>query len=270
MVTYYMARTFDHAGYYETRLVLAALAFAAALFFGRRRGDWRFMIMFASGVLFQGILEWNLELFELRGSAFTYSAFGVTFQPPVSWIFQGLAEGGLLCMMSYWFLDLFRPHDDRRQRRFLYLFMCALIVVFASTVGILSRGADITSPRPMFAVPVSSMLLSFFIIGSLGITWLKGGKAFHYLGAWYAGCFIYVLLTFTTLHLWGARYIAVRNDAGDLDAASVFAQFWVMSYSHLIEVAGGKIHYFVIPYALGLIKWPEEGISASQKGGDGE
>ena len=77
------------------------------------------------------------------------------------------------------------------------------------------------------------------------------------LGYFYLGLLIYVVLTFETLHIFGARYIGVRAADGQLVAASGLVQLSVMFLSHLWEVAGGKLHYFAVPFALGLLKLKE-------------
>src|SRR5690349_6460293 len=40
-------------------------------------------------------------------------------------------------------------------------------------------------------------------------------------------------------------------------AAPPWPQIWVMQYSHLGEVPGGKVHHFAIPFALGLVRFPK-------------
>ena len=74
---YYMTRTFDHAGYYETRLVLAIVAIAVASWFLRTRHDRSYWIMLASGALFQGAMEWGLGLSGMRGPDFSLTVFGL-------------------------------------------------------------------------------------------------------------------------------------------------------------------------------------------------
>ena len=108
----------------------------------------------------------------------------------------------------------------------------------------------------MAGLSTVALIFNFVLLASLVITWFKGRDAFYYLGLWFAGCFVYVVLTFSTLQLWGARIIAERAADGSIVASSLGEQFWYMLYSHLLEVAAGKIHYFVIPFALGLLVLP--------------
>jgi hypothetical protein len=257
---YYMARTFDHAGYYETRLLLALVAIAVATWFLRTANDRNYWIMLISGVFFQGTMEWSLGIFGLRGPDYSLTVFGLELQGIAANLLQGIAEGGILCMMSYWLLDVVRrPREERSWRP--YLGVCALIVVLASVVGYLSRGQEITSPRPMAGLSTATLIFNFVLLAALVACWIKGADAFHYLGLWFAGCFVYVVITFSTLQLWGARFIAERAADGSLVAASVGEQFWYMLYSHLLEVVVGKIHYFAFPFALGLMTIARRGSS---------
>ncbi len=253
LATSYMVRTFDHAGYYETRLVLALAAIAFSVYFALRKQDRSFGLMFVCGVILQGLMEYSLLLLRLRGEGYSLSVFGLRLDGIAACVFQGVAEGGLLCVMSYWWLDLFHRPDQRRQRIVGYVWMCGLIVVAAVLVGWLARGEAITSPRPMFS-DGAPVILVFQTILMLSIVWLKGGNSFHYLGVYFAGCMIYVLLTFEPMHLLGARYIAERSSTGEFSAATGAKQYVFMLYSHLFEVAGAKIHYFIIPYALGWLR----------------
>ena len=57
MTNYYMLRSFDHAGYYETRLILMFVALGLAYHALRRKQDSRYLVMLISGVFFQGLAE---------------------------------------------------------------------------------------------------------------------------------------------------------------------------------------------------------------------
>src|SRR5262249_27707914 len=111
-------------------------------------------------------------------------------------------------------------------------------------------GKPISSPRPMFTA-TSTILIAAYITISILLCWWKGGL--RYLGYFYLGLLIYVFLTFETLHIFGARYIGARAADGQFVAAPFPAQIIVMFISHLWEVAGGKVHYFAVPLALGLL-----------------
>ncbi|MGH9848155.1 MAG: hypothetical protein ACREEM_56450, partial [Blastocatellia bacterium] len=64
---------------------------------------------------------------------------------------------------------------------------------------------------------------------------------------------VYAVLTFEPMHLLGARYIAVRDPAGQFVAAGLPWQVLLILYSHFYEVAGPKLHYLAVPYMLGLL-----------------
>jgi hypothetical protein len=255
-MNYYMIRSFDHAGYYETRLILMIVGLLVA---GVRaaRGDRRYLVMFMSGVVFQALLELLIMALGLRGRGYRLSVFNVTLSPAVAFLFQGCAEGGILTLMSFWFADMLLGSRSERPAWTAYLATCALIVALASFVGWYAGGKPISSPRPMFAS--SGILVNDAIItSSLLLTWLAGGKdGFRYLGYWYLGAVVYYVLNFEPMHLLGARLIATRTSDGQYVAASLTAQAVVMAWAGMVEFAAGKLHYFMVPYALGLIRLPE-------------
>lgn len=251
-MNYFMLRSFDHAGYYETRLILMLVGIGVALYFAARRRDFRYLTLFASGVFFQAALEYSLRSMALRGAGYSLSVFGVTLSPLAAILLQGCAEGGILALMAFWYLAL-RTDPGRTVADWRpYLAVCGLIVVLAAIVGWMARGLPITSPRPMFGRQ-SLIQVSLTILLAILLAWWRGGL--RYLGIFYIGLLIYVFLTFETLHIFGARYIGVRDAAGAFAAASAIPQVLVMLLSHAFEVAGGKIHYFAVPFALGLVKF---------------
>lgn len=254
-MNYFMLRSFDHAGYYETRLILMLIGLTVACFFAARRRDYRYLIMFASGVVFQAWLEYLLQSSGLRGANYSLSVFGVTLPPVIGRIYQGCAEGGILSLTAFWFVDLRAAETKAKSRWWPYLAVCALIVVLAGMVGWIAAGHPITSPRPMFTAS-GFVRITIFMLASLLLCWWRDGL--RYLGYFYLGLVIYVFLTFETLHIVGARYIGVRGADEQVTAASLPVQIVVMFASHLWEVAGGKIHYFAVPFALGLLKFKEK------------
>lgn len=254
MMDYYIVRSFDHAGYYETRLMLLLTGLALAAYAAVRKRDYRYAIAFASGVVFQGLMEWRLAALGLRGRNYSLSLFGATFSAGWAILWQGLAEGGILSLMAFWFADLFHfSKDQAALPRRLFYAVCAVIVFLACTVGVMARGRPISSPRPMFAR--LSMIIAAVTIGiALMLISIKGRAGWRALGWFYLGLVVYIVLTFEPLHVLGARYVAVRTAENGFAAAPWLTQIGLMLYSHLYEVAGGKIHYFVVPYVLGLLK----------------
>ncbi|MBK6795442.1 MAG: hypothetical protein IPG76_01205 [Acidobacteria bacterium] len=150
-------------------------------------------------------------------------------------------------MLRYKLIRTRVPNGDR-----LSLAVCVIIVLLAGMVGMMARGMPITSPRPMFG-SVALLSNSITIVIAVLLAWWKGGL--RYLGLFFIGLLIYVVLTFEPLHIFGARYIGVRDASGQFAAAAWLPQVAVMLWSHIFEVAAGKIHYFAIPFALGLIKF---------------
>jgi hypothetical protein len=249
MNTYYMLRSFDHAGYYETRSVLMLLAIVVAIVFLHKRGDNRYLIMLISGIFWQAAMEYYLQVNGLRGAGYSLSVFGMKLTGITANVFQGFAEGGILSLMAFWFVDL-RTGGNRRESRNAYLVLCALIVVLACFVGVFATGRPISSPRPMFST-VGVVRLSVTAVPALLLVAWK--RAWRELGLFYLGLLIYVLITFEPMHVLGARYIGERGPDGKFFAAPFAAQFVVMMASNLFEVVGGKIHYFAVPLALGLL-----------------
>jgi hypothetical protein len=255
-MNYYMIRSFDHAGYYETRLILMVVGLVVAGRFAAR-GDWRYLVMFASGVLFQALLELLIMMLGLRGARYRLSVFGLTLPPAVAFLLQGCAEGGILTLMSFWFADLVLGARSERSRWPAYFATCGLIVALATLVGWYAAGKPISSPRPMFA-PSGILVNDATITTSLLLLWLKGGQdGFRYLGYWYLGAVVYYVLNFEPMHLFGARTIATRTSEGQYVPAALPTQAAVMAWAGMVEFAAGKLHYFVVPYILGLVRFPE-------------
>jgi len=259
MNTYYMLRSFDHAGYYETRSVLMILAIVVAIVFLRKRGDNRYLVMLISGVFWQAAMEYYLQINGLRGAGYSLSVFGMKLTGIAANIFQGFAEGGILSLMAFWFVDL-RSGGKRRESRNAYLALCALIIVLACFVGVVAAGRPISSPRPMFST-VGVVRLSVTAVPALLLIAWK--RAWRELGLFYVGLLIYVLITFEPMQILGARYIGERGPDGKFFAAPSAPQFAVMMASNLFEVVGGKIHYFAVPLALGLLPFGRKNESES-------
>ncbi len=250
---FFLVRSFDHAGYYETRAILMVIGLGIAIYYARRKGDQRYLIMFAIGVFLQVFLEIILQALGWRGRGYSLSVFGVVLPQAVAVIYQGLTEGGILSMMSFWFADLCFISKGAKAKRRGYLAMCSLIVALACFVGYIAAGRPISSPRPMFT-PLSLTLGIVTVASVLVPLLVKGGEGLRYVGWWYLGAVVYAALTFEPMHLLGARYIAVRDPAGQFVAAGMPWQALLILYSHIYEVSGTKIHYIAVPYLLGLLK----------------
>jgi hypothetical protein len=243
---FWMIRTFDHAGYYETRLILMAISLAVACYFAYYKRDRRFLLMLASGAVLQTIIEYVLQFGGLRSGVHTISIFGARMSPFVSPVIQGFTEGGALAMFAFWFADLRSAHA-RLKRWLPWIALGAVIVALAFAAGSVARNQQITSARPMFATP-SVFAVTSVIFVSLFIAWRK--NALSGLANYYAGILIFAILNYEPLHLMNARYIGLTQSGA---TAPMPAQVVVMLLSHLYEAAGGKLHYFIIPLALGLV-----------------
>lgn len=245
---FFMVRLLDHAGYYETRCLLALLtgAFAAVAW---RRGDRRFAIAFASGVLFQSLLEWTLQANGLRG-AYALSVFGAELSGPAGILLQGAIEGGPLSLFGYWFVRTTNRVTQALGGEKLYFAGLIGVTLLATVAAILASGAPVSSARPIrFLDP----LLIATIIVAIGIAATKGWIGLRQLGAFFIGVLIYAVATFEPLHVAGVRYIG-EGAANDYRAASWPIQIAIMAASLAIEISASKLHYFAVPFALGLFK----------------
>jgi hypothetical protein len=252
---FWMIRTFDHAGYYETRLILMTINLLIACYFVYYRRDQRFLVMFASGAILQTIIEYILQFGGLRSTVHSISVFGSPMSPFIGPIIQGFTEGSAIAMFAFWFADL--RLSQAAMRRWAPLFLLGIVIaVLAFVAGSVARDNPISSARPMFASR-SIFAVTGVIFVSLYISWRK--DALPALANYYAGILFFAFLNYEPLHLMGARYIGVAQSGV---AAPMPAQAVVMLLSHLFEAAGGKLHYFVIPLALGLVnlKGREDGV----------
>src|SRR5262245_4655996 len=257
---FWMIRTFDHAGYYETRLILMAISLVIACYFAYYKPDRRFLLMFASGAMLQTIIEYVVLFDGLRVGAPTVRVFGAPMPPLLGPAIQGFTEGGPLAMFAFWLADL-RSSQARMKRWAPLIALGAVIVILSLAAGLVARNQPISSARPMSAsLPIFAGATIIFV--SLFIAWRK--DALPSLANYYAGMLVFAILCYEPLHLLGARYIGVMSNsptglhgAAQFTAAPMPAQAIVMLLSHLYEAAGGKLHYFIIPFALGLLSLNE-------------
>jgi hypothetical protein len=258
---FWMIRTFDHAGYYETRLILLAINLLIACYFVYYQRDRRFLLMFASGALLQTIIEFVLQFGGLRSGVHSISLFGSGISPVIGPVIQGFTEGSAIAMFAFWFADL-RSSQAGMKRWLPLIFVGAIIVVLASVAGSAApRYHPISSARPMFA-PLSIFAVTAVIFFSLWIAWRKDALAG--IANYYAGILLFAFLNYEPLHVTGARYVGVLSGA-EYVAATMPAQIVVMLLSHLFEAAGGKLHYFIIPLALGLVSLREKETGAQRE-----
>ena len=61
-----MVRSFDEAGYFETRLILMLLALFISLFFYFKKEDKNYIVMFISSTIFFGFVELIMLLLGMR------------------------------------------------------------------------------------------------------------------------------------------------------------------------------------------------------------
>jgi hypothetical protein len=262
---YWMIRTFDRAGYYETRLVLMAICLVIACYYAYYKPDRRFLLMFGFGAVMQTVIEYILQVGGLRAGGTAVSLFGARMPVWLGPFVQGFTEGGSLAMFAFWVADLRSAHA-KLKRWVPLIALGAVIVALSFAAGWTARNQPISSARPMFA-SLSIFAVTSIIFLSLFIAWRK--NALPALANYYAGLLIFAILNYEPLHLLGARYIGVISHVStglqntvQFVATPMPAQIFLMLLSHLYEAAGGKLHYFVIPLVLGLVslKGREDGV----------
>lgn len=248
---FYLVRSFDFGGYYETRVLLALAALAVALW-RLREGDRRFLIVFVSGFLFQGLMEYYLAALGQRGAGFGIGLFGLSLSGLPAYLAQGFLEGGALALLGWWFVDL---ASQRRGRAawFAYGGFLALVALLALIVAWSSYGAAATSVRPMFMHNTLGLVI---LAAAIGLSTLRGLAGLKLLALWGAGVMIYLIWNFAPLQIGGARIIA-EGGAEGVVAAGLWDQIWVMGLSFAWEVTAGKLHYIAVPIALGLMAAPD-------------
>jgi hypothetical protein len=245
---FWMLRTFDQAGYYETRLILLALSLAIGGYFSYYKRDRRFLVMFVSGAVLQTIAEFALQLGGLRGGRHQVAIFGVTLPGLLSPLYQGLTEGGAIAVFAFWFAELRAARGGLKDWA-PFAALAAAVLVLSFVAGSFRAVGPITSQRPMF-VPHSALAVTAVIFASLWIAWSR--NAISALVGFFIGLLLFAFLNYEPLHLMGVRYIGVQAPGGGFARAGAFAQLAVMLLSHIFEAAGGKLHYFLFPFALGL------------------
>lgn len=247
-----MLRTFDHTGFYETRLILLVIGLAVAGYFFYYKRDRRFLILFASGALFQTVMEYALQTQGQRGADYHVMIFGTRLPTFIAPLFQGVTEGGIFAVFAFWFADL-RMARPKMKERWPFYALCAVVLGLSVVAGVAARNQAVTSVRPM-SNSVSILLVSAIIFISLAIAWQKDDLST--LANFYGGLLLFSFLTYEPLHILGARYIAA-DVGGQAVQASFPAQILMMFLSHVFESAGGKLHYFMLPFLLGWVRLRE-------------
>jgi len=260
---FWMLRTFDQAGYYETRLILVALCLAIAGYFSYYKRDRRFLVMFLSGAVLQTIAEFALQFGGFRGWSYQLAIFGAPLPGLLGPVYQGLVEGGPLALYAFWFADL-RSSRAPVKSWMPFIILCTVVLALSFVAGLLGTartGGRITSQRPMF-VPHSALAVTAIIFISLWIAWRK--NAISALVSFFMGLLLFAFLNYEPLHVLGVRYIGIGAPGG-FARASAIPQIGVMLLSHIFEASGGKLHYFLFPFAVGLVTLKEKEISPSRE-----
>ncbi len=248
----WMLRTFDQAGFYETRLILMIICLAIAGYFFYSRKDRRYLIMFLSGAFLQMIAEYLLQYGKFRGWSYNLSVLGFQLPGVIRPLYQGLTEGGPIAVFAFWFADL-RASKAGIKAWLPFGALSLIVVLLAFIAGSIGSGERITSQRPMF-VTHSILAVTAIIFASLWIAWRK--NAVSSLTNFFAGLLVFAFLNYEPLHLMGVRFIGAQIN-GQFTRASTFPQIVMMFLSNIFEASGGKLHYFILPFLLGLVALKE-------------
>ncbi len=244
---YLMLRNFDQAGYYETRLILMVISLAVAAYFFYYKQDRRFLLMFGIGVALNVLGKFGGVMGELNAVA-PVKVFGIALSAAPSLICQGMFEGGIVGLFAFWYADLRSSRAKTKEWRPFWA-LSVIVVAMSFIAGLVSRGRQVTWSRPVFA-PYLVLTVTVIIFFSLMIAWRKDDISS--LASYFAGLLLFVFLSYEPLHIMGARFIGEPALPQPV-AAGGAAQILVMFLSNIFEGAGGKLHYFMLPYALGWV-----------------
>ncbi|MDQ3013871.1 MAG: hypothetical protein M3X11_24605 [Acidobacteriota bacterium] len=243
-----MLRNFDLSGYYETRLILTLISLAVAAYFIYYKRDHRYLLIFGCGVLLQTLMEFGIQWMGIRQAEPPILFFGATVPATLTPLASGFFEGGVVALFAFWFADL-RAANAKQNEWWPFYVLCGLVVALSFVIGIVARGHYVTSARPIF-MPPSIFIITVIIFVCLMIAWRKNDLSS--LAGFFAGLLLFAVLNYEPMHAMGARYIGIPN-GNPFVTAPLVLQIVVMFLSHVFEAAGGKLHYFMLPYALGLI-----------------
>jgi hypothetical protein len=257
---YLMLRTFDQAGYYETRLILTLISLGVAAYFLYYKRDRRYLLIFCSGVLLQTLTKFGMQWIGVRNAEPAIMFFGAIVPATVTPLVQGISEGGIVSLFAFWFADLRAAGARPKEWMPLYA-LCALVVTLSVLVGVAARGHSVTSARPIFA-PASILAVTLIIFVCVMIAWRQNDIS--PLVGFYAGLLLFAILTYEPMHAMGVRYIGIPNGTAFV-AAPFSLQIVIMFLSHLFDASGGKLHYFMLPYAFELIALREREDSGRER-----
>lgn len=240
--------TYDHAAWYETRLILMLAGLALSLYQLLARRESRYLIIFLSSGLMMGIMEYVLQAGGLRGVDYSFSLFGQRIPASFGPLLQGFLEGGICGLLALWFADL-RSSRAAKREWLMWGGVILLVTGLSVLTGRLTGSQPPSSIRPMFAPP-PILIITTIIFFSLVVAWRKDALAA--LANYYAGLLVFAVLSLAPLHLLGAAYIGIADGDGVVRAGAAW-QTAMMALSYIYESAGGRLHYFMIPFAFGLV-----------------
>lgn len=250
-MNFLVVRSFDHAGFYETRFVLMVVALLASLYFLRFHRDPRYVFLFSSGAVFQTLVEASYACLGLRGPDHAITLFGVKMEGASKVLMQGLTEGGVLAVMSFWFADLVASPHRRKQTLEAFILICSVMLGMSVVVGFRAAGAEVTSARPMFG-PYAMLTTLLAMAAAVELASMRDGGR-RALMQFCGGLILFSVLTFAPLNITQAQFIAPAATKASPAALPAAFQALLFIWTHLIEDGAAKMCCFAVPFALGMV-----------------
>ncbi|MGH9674712.1 MAG: hypothetical protein ACRD44_16160 [Bryobacteraceae bacterium] len=160
-MNYFAVRTFDHAGFHESRLLLMALVLVVSLYFLITRRDYRYIAFCFRGAIFQAITEILYTYMGFRAPTFSLTVFGTKLAVWAAAIFQGVTQGPVFAVIGLWFVDLCVNEPRRRATKEAFLLMCLAVLIASGAVAMMAKGQRVTSVRPLFGAHAVGLTMLF-------------------------------------------------------------------------------------------------------------
>lgn len=261
--TYFMIRGGSSGSDWGSKLIIAIIASVVCIYdykTNEKRLDY-FWVYLTSSLIWSGV-----ELLAQLGGTRVFQEkylFGINVTNSL-WLtipIQGMAEAGAIAILGLFFADRIIDKDTRKRNLILFVILMSFMLLMLRN-GInynnVNAGGKVHSRREF-----SRFIISFFMLMLIapGIYWLSTTDSEHRKRGLFM---LYVMIIFGAWWnflswLSGDRWIevGVRNSDGsysNLRRADPLAEFLLLTYDAIIEIAFAYLTFLAIPYLLGLIK----------------
>ncbi len=249
----FMIRAGHFGSNFNIKFYMALIAFALVAYdyAKHRRQDYL-------RVLIIGTIIWTCAelLMQTMGTRVmpTRLLFGIELPMVLSTLLQGIAEGSTIAVMGIFVGDRVLNKNTRVVACVAFLLVCALVTLVTQLKGAqLPIEGGVASRRNMVA-PFALIFLTIMMTINV-VFWLKW-KAYRRRMAAMALVMILFAVIWTLSEVAaGSRWIEVMGDAPETyQKASVFGQFFWLSFDAIIEIALTYVPFFAINVMLGRIK----------------